>query len=703
MNIKLLCHCGTKFAFEVEPADGQMPFAVTCPNCHLEVTEFANQYIAQMLAPALPETAPAPVTPAVDPTPAQPIGSGVNGPSVSEPAPASAALGSTLPGVEPVSQGGGLKLGLKKKKEAPEPAGVPETAGAAADDAPALGFQAKREERLAELQQKRELDAAMWRKVAWIGWAIGFVVVALIAAYLWYWFSGSRPKDYYEVGVQGYNAQAKLLGPDELLVLDDGGVALHDLKSGNARWNTPVKTPVAPESPGGGRPGRFVFRGGGQEYALHVTEADIWALCGNRVLQLDRATGAQKKEIPLQGTLSTFAPGERAILVVCLLDKGRSQATRIDLASGEATTEVVELTGSERATVASQNSASKLPTQGNLLAEELGFKGSRSLWKYRSAVVAAGENLVRLEVRLLQSKVVSVKAMKDAGPSRLNAKTSSASNPMAIAEEVFNEQRRSEGGAYKEMDESTYEVTLSRVMAGGASPWTGRTVGPTGFYPMKTVDVLAGSKEIYLLDKNNKLLKQDKLTFPVSEEFASGFNPPGTAPCLELGNSLYFFDQGVLTAFDLPSGEVRWRLTSVGISRIQPDDKGHLYVNTTSASPESIQYSEQINLTDRPHAVVLKVDAASGKILWKREDAGHACYLSGKFLYSTRFKGGSPLSPFAPSGDGESLWIYRLNPRNGNLIWEHFCKPAPAQVQFLETRILLQQPNELRVLKFLSL
>ena len=51
--IKILCGCGQKYAFEVEPVGGRMAYAVQCPVCGAEGTTAANQIIAQR-APARP-------------------------------------------------------------------------------------------------------------------------------------------------------------------------------------------------------------------------------------------------------------------------------------------------------------------------------------------------------------------------------------------------------------------------------------------------------------------------------------------------------------------------------------------------------------------------------------------------------------------------------------------------------------------------
>jgi len=61
MELKVVCPCGQKFAFDVEPVDGQMPFTVNCPSCNADGTAAANDLITAQFA-AAPPTAPSPRT-----------------------------------------------------------------------------------------------------------------------------------------------------------------------------------------------------------------------------------------------------------------------------------------------------------------------------------------------------------------------------------------------------------------------------------------------------------------------------------------------------------------------------------------------------------------------------------------------------------------------------------------------------------------
>src|SRR5271170_6718767 len=66
MELKVLCNCGQKFKFDVEPANGRMPFAVACPACNEDATAKADSMIAENLAasPAPAVIAPPPLAPA---------------------------------------------------------------------------------------------------------------------------------------------------------------------------------------------------------------------------------------------------------------------------------------------------------------------------------------------------------------------------------------------------------------------------------------------------------------------------------------------------------------------------------------------------------------------------------------------------------------------------------------------------------------
>lgn len=63
-EIKVLCDCGQKYKFDVEPFDGQMPFSVSCPVCAKDGTEKANIVLrTEMVTEPASVTTTAPTAP----------------------------------------------------------------------------------------------------------------------------------------------------------------------------------------------------------------------------------------------------------------------------------------------------------------------------------------------------------------------------------------------------------------------------------------------------------------------------------------------------------------------------------------------------------------------------------------------------------------------------------------------------------------
>jgi len=62
--VKILCACGQKYSFQVQPRDGRMPAPIACPVCQRDGTADANRIIASLLA-ADPRTLPPPGVSAV--------------------------------------------------------------------------------------------------------------------------------------------------------------------------------------------------------------------------------------------------------------------------------------------------------------------------------------------------------------------------------------------------------------------------------------------------------------------------------------------------------------------------------------------------------------------------------------------------------------------------------------------------------------
>jgi hypothetical protein len=310
---------------------------------------------------------------------------------------------------------------------------------------------------------------------------------------------------------------------------------------------------------------------------------------------------------------------------------------------------------------------------------------------------------------LLERKVVSRSAMKAAPQKSALEGNVTAARTGDIANEILNEMQRSNGGEIVTEDESRYLIKIQS--PGGSNAWSGEITGPPKLFPLKTVTVLASNKKVTVFDKTNKKLWEGTLNYNVLG--GSGEPDPeavttGEGPCVEHKDALYVFDQGVLTAFDLKTGNARWRVPSVGISGIFFDEKDNLYVNSTDASPDSIKYSRQIDVSGKVNSVIQKVDSRTGKVLWVSQPGGAVSYVSGPFIYVVQ-----TYSPMADEEDEEDpysvttgfetqpyLRIRRINPKNGKEMWEHFQQRAPLDIEFDKNTIRLVFRKEVQVLRF---
>ncbi len=320
-----------------------------------------------------------------------------------------------------------------------------------------------------------------------------------------------------------------------------------------------------------------------------------------------------------------------------------------------------------------------------------------------------GQNgYVEFAVRLLESHIVTREAMK-APPkqSALDSGNVSVMNETAAVNEQLNEMQRNRGGSTVQEDESLYQVSLRRPDSTSAADWTSQVTGSPALFPLKTVNVLAAGKTLIVFDKTDKKLWQASLTYNVagSARSANGEAPPfGDGPCVERGDTLYVIDQAVLTAFDLATGNARWRLPSVGVVGLFFDDRGMLYVNTTTADPENIKYSRQIDITQKIEAILLKIDPQTGRTLWSVKPGGFIAYLSGKYIYTVQSfdpgdQEGSPTGIELPA----YLKLRRISPADGRVLWEQDQARAPLDVRFRNNFIELVFKKEVQVLKYLSL
>jgi hypothetical protein len=328
------------------------------------------------------------------------------------------------------------------------------------------------------------------------------------------------------------------------------------------------------------------------------------------------------------------------------------------------------------------------------------------------SLVPDGDGYIAFGLQMIKENIVEHDAMR-APPqhSALNNPNLGTANETAAVNEQLNELQRNSGGGTVTEDQSTYQIVIRRPGSATAD-WTGQVVGPPQFYPLTTVNVLAAGKTIIVFDKTNKKLWQSTLTYNITggDKQPGGLesSPYGAGPCVENNGTLYIFDQAVLTAFDPTSGNARWRIPSVGVVGLFFDDKGAVFVNTTTGNPDDIKYSREIDVSKATQAVVMKVDPATGTILWRYNPGGYISYLSGKYIFS--YRDYDPGDEEDQSDEATSailgtayLKIIRINPSNGHVMWEHDEGRAPVDLQFDGNMISIVLKKEVEVLKFFSM
>jgi hypothetical protein len=496
--------------------------------------------------------------------------------------------------------------------------------------------------------------------------------------------------------------------------------------------------------------------------SLQVSGQKIWVIKPDKLTHYDWDSGKVLQEVPLAQYHGEFITRNDELLMLQETEVGAQFITHISLANGETHTEkfhdpgavtVASTQGARGARGGAGNSvtgaASGQPTDAQKLAEQaqnLNLPGRIALPAllandiHQQQIMAElkdndpsrprPENTKRLQkeaarftlipdqngymqvaVRLLEEHIVAREAMK--APPKKSALDGdlTVTKTAEVANEMLNEMQRNNGGDKVSEDQSRYQVTIHRPDSADSPDWTGEVIGPPQLFPLKTANVLAAGKTIIVFDKTNKKLWKATLTYSISggnRGFGEAESQFGKGPCVEHGDTLYVFDQAVLSAFDLATGNARWRLPTIGVVGLFFDDKGIVYVNTTTGNPDDIKYSRQIDVTKSTSAVLLKIDPQTGKTLWSVKPGGFVSYLSGKFIYTVQSYDPNPTDVEVLSDTLQGLQkppylrIARINPKNGRVMWEHYQGRAPFDIQFKDNFIELVFKKEVQVLKYMS-
>jgi hypothetical protein len=678
MKVKVYCPCGAKFEFEVEPVNGRMPVPINCPTCGADATELANDVIQRQLASLQP-------APAAARTPAPPHA--------------------------------GLRVSRSSPAPAPEAAGETRFAGAPPRPVPQRGNSTASPTRQKKLEEG-EMSPLAKRL------AMGIVAALAILGALWFWYAwfARNPKVVYSLDFpkSGSDAFYQLLAPDRLLSVKNERVTLMDVAQQSSIWSVPVS-------------GEYAYA---QPHVLATTN-DVWVAWPDKLMRLDRQTG-QEKPLSIPEPVISVIPGENMILVLSRGPSTNETMTQFTLPDGAAHSEEItpppeparpppkpiaarpvapgtveeESEGTRQSATAAIARVGVMIGRGNLgkaasIPYDNGAPDEEAALDRYSGVPRqffdAGANAVWFQTRLLEQRQIAIQAMKKpSGKSVLDSADINASQGLDLAEEMANNAQREKTGGVDIMDVSRYQVNLHRLFAGNAPDWTGEITGPPVFVPLKTVDLIVAGTNLAVFDKSNKELWEAKLTYPVSSAFEFGEGHP---PCLETTDALYFADKGMLTRYDKANGGVGWRLTSVGISCVQADDQGRLYLDTTTQGADAIQYSQQINLRERDLRVIMQVDPARGKILWRWDFPGSYYHAlpSGKFLYSARVWQTQDALRLE-EGPDTHFNMKLLEPSSGKMIWNYpLLGKDLVKAEVQQNWILLQFQDQVLVLKFFSL
>jgi hypothetical protein len=571
---------------------------------------------------------------------------------------------------------------------------------------------------------------------------------------------------------RAYAGASQLVGKDQLVFLHGGTLARCDLKTKTEIWSQELISPqqiaalvkvesdieaqMAQENAGG-----YFHRHSGADIetsvkqrlqarlSLHVSGQNIWVGKGELLTHYDWDTGKVLREVVLPERGELLARGDE------LLAFGAQSVTHINLASGDSHTETIGATGAASFAAGSNPPGVGLPGAGTdsgqpldpqkveAQAQNLNLPGRIALpallgnaaheQQLEAALrddpqhlrppnrvapqMAVGnfqlipgpDGFVQFSSRLLEARLVTRSAMQ-APPAKsvLNGDLN-ASQTTAAANEVLNEMQRNRGGDMVTEDDSRYQVTLHLPGETTALDWTSEVVGPPQLFVLKTVNVVAAGKAIIVLDKANKKIWSAELTYQVAASGVPGeASKFGDGPCVEHGDTLYVFDEAVLSAFDLTTGNARWRLPSVGVIGLFFDGQDNLYVNTTTGNPDDIKYSRQIDIARKTEAVLFKLDPKTGKTLWSIKPGGYVSYLSGKFIYTVESYDPNPADVEETSDMTAALQkppylsIKRIRASDGRVLWEHAEDRCPVGVRFDENSLELIFKKEVQLLRYLT-
>jgi len=674
LHLKLQCPCGARFAFEVEPVEGRMPVPVHCPVCGIDATDLANAELAAWgKASTATESSGGPKVrlrvhspephPVALPPPNHP--SAPNGPCPQHPG--EVAVDRCRVCGRPICQRCLERYGFVCSvlcQGRAEREGIP----------------------LPCYTGRRDLMTARHRRWTRRLALLAATFLALIAGtWIWWKWVETTPRVVFEASLEGREPSSwQLLSPDELLVLGPREAILRRLPEGRILWQVRWPEAETVEFP------RLVKRG----------PVLVW-LRGDRLEAVDPATGQRKWEVRFPTPLTGFRSDEFAAVAVSGPAGGPRSVTRVELATGTVERQQILPAPTPPALRTSSSPATR-PARVPTAADSAAFLEDEpdqpdTAASPRHEFYPAGSSIVEFQSWLIQRHILLREGLKPReGGSVLDTDQLTVGRSFEAVAELLNEMQRARTGGTVKEDRSRYGVRLRRWTAGRPTEWTGEVTGVPWWVPLTSVDVLLAATQMMVFEKTGRLLWSTTLAWPVSPEVLQKAEQTGTGwPCLEHEALLFVFDQGMLTCFERDSGRVRWRLPSVGISRIHLHDRTAIYVCTTTATVDDLAHPLEVKLGHKPQPLLLKVEAATGRILWRQARLADHCLPTGRYLYAWRLSRGL-------HGEGAFFNLYRLDPQTGSPLWHEYAERWPRWIDFQGHRFCLQWEDRVEVRSFRS-
>ncbi len=425
---------------------------------------------------------------------------------------------------------------------------------------------------------------------------------------------------------------------------------------------------------------------------LAVLGDRVWLVEGPRALSFSLADGKLTAEARLAGPMARVFAHESFIYVVADAGMRARQITRIDTA-GATQSMYLAAPPREMAFTFSQETGYRV----NVQAHRVEFTG-------------AGGSLARADIRLVARKTKMRDLIKPGTEKQLTetiekSAAHSAEEMMAMVKLLETDSLVASGQSKEEVDESTYEVTITRPFDTSLPAWKGTLQGRVQILSTPTLDLVTAGTKLFAIDRTNKKLWETTLGAAMPQRNDDSAWEMEPAPMLEEGGRIVFADGAFLTSIQATTGQVLWRLPNVGIRKVLSDADSNLYIQTDNLSADTLKYVTTADITP-PTASTIKVDSESGKILWTAEKFEDV-WVSGKDVYALRhFANGvdAETQVFDPKNVPEGrIKIYKLSRSSGKPTWDWFQTRLPRNVIAHGKYVAILFGNELQVIHSIAL